>query len=590
MQASPYDTGYPHHLQHHHGTGVYGPMSGFDSSGLKFHHGGYPEAATDAAAFYQNYVNSGVAATQDYAPREPPSYAESTTTPVSSSALFHPGFPHTSSADYYKVGGGGGGGVAVSVNDASLRQMEMVSDYHGLVRNPAMTENFLMKNEAVGGGGSCGDAVGGGGGHLLDYNATRYSNENLHQLHHQQRQHQNHHPHLQHPHQHAQHPKPQMQMSAELRPNECKLEPEAQQEYKPTHDLNITPTASLSNLQHHQQQTQAQDDHPELAQPPVSDAATEPQQCQSPCSDDASGDGTEVTPGSQETDANSATTETPQPAAAEGNNNAAVGDEQQAAKNSNEVKPTLSYIALIAKSILESPQRRLNLGSIYGWIEKNFPYYKNRGQGWRNSVRHNLSLNDCFIKAGRCEDGKGNYWAIHPANMQDFLRGDFRQRRRSRRRGRKKDCELGMYHHHHHHQQQQLTNGYLGASAGVAAAAAAAAAAAGSSLGMGGFPPSAATLSNIYSPYTDAERRAYRLDEALLRQSMNNPFLKWYHHQPSAYPPATSPSAAVNTGVYSGVGAVAGVGGVAGSTSQWPQTYPENNGQGVYPLNSSFSR
>ena len=576
MQTSPYDTGYPHHLQHHHGGGVYGSVPGFDSSGLKFHHGGYPDAATDAAAFYQNYVNSGVAATQDYAPREPPSYAESTT-PATSSSLFHPGFVHTSSTDYYKVGVGGGGvgvgvggggSVAVSVNDASLRQMDMVSDYHGVVRTPGMADNFLMKSEVVGGGNGCSDAVG-GAGHLLDYNA-RYSNENLHQLHHQQRQHQRHH-HLQHPHQQAQHQKPQMQMPAELGPEECKIEPETPQEYKPTSDLNVAPAASLSNLQHHQQPQQATDDHPDLPQAPVSDATEPP--CQSPGSDDTSGEGTEVTSGSRETDANSAATEAAPGSQQDGNG----GDEQ--AKNSNEVKPTLSYIALIAKSILESPQRRLNLGSIYGWIEKNFPYYKNRGQGWRNSVRHNLSLNDCFIKAGRCEDGKGNYWAIHPANMQDFLRGDFRQRRRSRRRGRKKDCELGMYHHH------QLANGYLGASAGVAAAAAAAA---GSSLGMGGFPPSAATLSNIYSPYTDAERRAYRLDEALLRQSMNNPFLKWYH-QPSAYPPATSPSA-VNAGVYGGVGGVTGVGGVGGSTSQWPQTYPDNNGQGVYPLNSSFSR
>lgn len=63
-------------------------------------------------------------------------------------------------------------------------------------------------------------------------------------------------------------------------------------------------------------------------------------------------------------------------------------------------KPTMSYIALIAKAILESEDRRLNLGSIYTWIENHFPFYKSKGQGWRNSVRHNLSLNDCFIKVG----------------------------------------------------------------------------------------------------------------------------------------------------------------------------------------------
>ncbi|KFV93059.1 Forkhead box protein I3, partial [Fulmarus glacialis] len=95
-------------------------------------------------------------------------------------------------------------------------------------------------------------------------------------------------------------------------------------------------------------------------------------------------------------------------------------------------KPPLSYIALIAKAILSSPTNKLNLAAIYKYIEDNFPFYKNKGRGWRNSIRHNLSLNDCFIKVGRCEDGKGNYWSIHPSNLNDFVHGDFRQHRRSR--------------------------------------------------------------------------------------------------------------------------------------------------------------
>ncbi|XP_061873457.1 uncharacterized protein LOC133628717 isoform X2 [Colius striatus] len=104
-------------------------------------------------------------------------------------------------------------------------------------------------------------------------------------------------------------------------------------------------------------------------------------------------------------------------------------------------KPPLSYIALIAKAILSSPANKLNLAAIYKYIEDNFPFYRNKGRGWRNSVRHNLSLNDCFIKVGRCEDGKGNYWSIHPSNLNDFLHGDFRQHRRSRKRGHQKQLE-----------------------------------------------------------------------------------------------------------------------------------------------------
>uniref|UniRef100_A0A8B9BLT9 Forkhead box protein G1 n=1 Tax=Anser brachyrhynchus TaxID=132585 RepID=A0A8B9BLT9_9AVES len=98
-------------------------------------------------------------------------------------------------------------------------------------------------------------------------------------------------------------------------------------------------------------------------------------------------------------------------------------------------KPPLSYIALIAKAILSSPTNKLNLAAIYKYIEDNFPFYRNKSRGWRNSVRHNLSLNDCFVKVGRCEDGKGNYWSIHPSNLDDFVHGDFRQHRRSRKRG-----------------------------------------------------------------------------------------------------------------------------------------------------------
>nr|XP_047904268.1 forkhead box protein F1-like [Anser cygnoides] len=104
-------------------------------------------------------------------------------------------------------------------------------------------------------------------------------------------------------------------------------------------------------------------------------------------------------------------------------------------------KPPLSYIALIAKAILSSPTNKLNLAAIYKYIEDNFPFYRNKSRGWRNSVRHNLSLNDCFVKVGRCEDGKGNYWSIHPSNLDDFVHGDFRQHRRSRKRGRQKELE-----------------------------------------------------------------------------------------------------------------------------------------------------
>ena len=98
-----------------------------------------------------------------------------------------------------------------------------------------------------------------------------------------------------------------------------------------------------------------------------------------------------------------------------------------------EPKPSYSYIGLIAMAILSSPERKLVLSDIYQWILDHYAYFRARGPGWRNSIRHNLSLNDCFIKAGRSANGKGHYWSIHPANLADFSSGDFRRRRAQRR-------------------------------------------------------------------------------------------------------------------------------------------------------------
>jgi len=118
--------------------------------------------------------------------------------------------------------------------------------------------------------------------------------------------------------------------------------------------------------------------------------------------------------------------------------NEAVTTTTKATSSRRSDKPPYSYISLIFMAIQNSQGKKATLAEIYQYLQNQFSFFRGSYHGWKNSIRHNLSLNDCFKKLPKeiGRPGKGHYWSIAPDSETMFDVGSFRRRPRGFRRKR----------------------------------------------------------------------------------------------------------------------------------------------------------
>ena len=76
-----------------------------------------------------------------------------------------------------------------------------------------------------------------------------------------------------------------------------------------------------------------------------------------------------------------------------------------------------SYRDMIRICLESQNDKRMQLNEIYDWISDTVPFFRGKNtpaesQGWKNSIRHNLSLHPEFVKIPCSDNPKQTTWAI----------------------------------------------------------------------------------------------------------------------------------------------------------------------------------
>ncbi|KAH0833463.1 hypothetical protein J3R83DRAFT_12583 [Lanmaoa asiatica] len=89
-------------------------------------------------------------------------------------------------------------------------------------------------------------------------------------------------------------------------------------------------------------------------------------------------------------------------------------------------KPSTPLPMLIKLAIYGSPNKQLTLQDIYTELENRFQWFREHKneKAWKNSIRHNLSLNKVFQHVPRpiTEPGKGSYWQLDVSGGEGYKR------------------------------------------------------------------------------------------------------------------------------------------------------------------------